>query len=184
MTATMPPRVQSETETHDKNYQQRLHRNYAELLQEVRVAQTGIQLLLGFLFAMAFTNRFDTIDSLQRSLYVTSLVLCAAASALMIAPAAFHRVVFRRRLRPTLVKVSNRFVLAGLTLLMAALSSALLLTLDVVLGFSRAFWITIGVTTWFCLLWYVFPLYSRVRQRDEESLAERGRHRSINITLS
>jgi len=150
---------------------QRLHRNYAELLQEVRVAQTGVQLLLGFLLTLAFTPRFTSINDFQRNVYLISLRLGAAATALMIAPAAFHRVVFGCRLRQALVRISNRLVLGGLTLLMAALSGSLLLILDMVLGLPRSAMITGGLTAWFALFWYVLPLYTRARRpSDEHSL--------------
>src|SRR5437899_3345880 len=78
---------------------QRLDRNLVELLQEVRVAQVGVQVLLAFLLALAFTPRFTQFTDPQRYAYVVSLVLGAAATALLIAPAPFHRVVFRRRLK-------------------------------------------------------------------------------------
>src|SRR5262245_8316331 len=109
---------------------QRLDRNYGELLQELRVAQTGVQLLLAFLLTLGFTPRFATITGFQRSVYVASLILGAVATALLIAPAPFHRLVFRRRLKARLLRVSGLCSLFGLGFVMLALSSSLLLVLD------------------------------------------------------
>ncbi|MFC0112791.1 DUF6328 family protein [Kibdelosporangium aridum] len=144
---------------------QRLDRNYGEILQELRVAQTGVQLLLAFLLTVAFTPRFASFTDFQRDIYVASLVLGAAANALLIAPAAFHRVVFRQRLKEQLVRYSNRFALCGLGLLMLALTSALLLILTVVLGMHAGSWLAGGALAWFVFFWYVLPLWHRVRSR-------------------
>lgn len=142
---------------------QRLDRNYGEILQELRVAQTGVQLLLAFLLTVAFTPRFASFTMFQRDTYVASLVLGAAANALLIAPAAFHRMVFRRRLKEQLVRYANRFALCGLGLLMLALTAALLLILTVVLGPHAGSWLTGGALAWFVFFWYVLPLWSRLR---------------------
>lgn len=142
---------------------QRLDRNYAEILQEVRVAQTGVQLLLAFLLTVAFTPRFATLTEFERRVYVAALVLGAAATALLIAPAAFHRLVFQRRLKRQLVLASSRFALYGLTLLMLSLGSALLLILSVTLGPELGAWFTAGALGWFALWWFVVPMWSRIR---------------------
>jgi hypothetical protein len=159
---------------------QRLDRNYGEILQEVRVAQTGVQLLLAFLLMLAFTPRFTALSDYQRDLYVASLVLGAASNALLIAPAPFHRLVFKRRLKRQLVQASSRFAIYGLTLLMLALTSSLLLILDVVVGRDRALWIAGGTLGWFTLWWYVAPLWSRRRnRRSTVDLYVRGAHRRV-----
>ncbi|MEU5696431.1 DUF6328 family protein [Actinosynnema sp. NPDC020468] len=142
---------------------QRIDRNYGEILQEMRVAQTGVQLLLAFLLTLAFTPRFATLDAFQLQVYVASLVLGAGATALLIAPAPFHRLVFRRRLKSELVRTSSRLLLAGLVLLKLALAAALLLILDVVLGLWPAVAVTSAITSWFSFWWYVVPLRYRAR---------------------
>ncbi|MFF1738124.1 DUF6328 family protein [Streptomyces sp. NPDC058247] len=80
---------------------------YAEILQEIRVAQTGVQFLLGFLMTLAFTPRFTELNAYKRDIYVTSLVLAFAAAALLTAPAPFHRLVTRRGLKHRLIKISR-----------------------------------------------------------------------------
>ena len=165
------PRLGEPADAHDRwNFAarretptQRLDRNYAEILQEVRVAQTGVQLLLAFLLTVAFTPRFATLTEFERRVYVAALVLGAAATALLIAPAAFHRLVFQRRLKRELVLASSRFALFGLTLLMLSIGSALLLILSVTLGPALAAWFTAGSLAWFALWWFVVPMWSRIR---------------------
>ena len=143
---------------------QRADRAYGELLQEVRVAQTGVQILFAFLLALAFQARFGSVTSFQRGTYVVTLMLCAAATALLIAPAAFHRVIYRQRLKQHLVQAASRLALCGLVLLLLSLVSAVLLIMDVVLGLVPAIVLATGVFSWFAAWWFVLPLRSRARQ--------------------
>jgi Kef-type K+ transport system membrane component KefB len=152
---------------------QRLDRNFSELLQEVRVAQVGVQLLLTFLFAAGFTPRFTDFSDWQQGMYIVALALSAASTALLMAPVSFHRMVFRRRLKRELVLVSNRLVFFGLMLLILALASAILLVTDVTMGMTSAVWVTAGVVGWFGLWWYVLPLRCRLRASIPEFPAPR-----------
>jgi len=162
---------------------ERLDRDYSEILQEVRVAQTGVHLLLAFLLMLALTPKFGAFTELERNIYVASLVLGAASNALLIAPAPFHRLMAQRRLKRQLVRASGRFALFGVTLLMLAVTSSLMLILDMVIGTQRARWIAGGTLGWFALWWYVAPIWSRIRNRqrrrsvDEDS--GHGAHRRI-----
>ncbi len=142
---------------------QRADRAYAEILQEIRVAQTGVQILFAFLLALAFQARFASVTQFQRDVYAVTLLLCAAATALMIAPAAFHRVVYRRRLKQHLVRAANRLALAGMALMLLSLVSAVLLTLDVVFGAAPAAVIAAATLGWFLTWWFVIPVSSRLR---------------------
>ncbi len=153
---------------------QRLDRAYGEILQELRVAQTGVQFLLAFLLSLAFTGRFASITHLQRDMYVATLALGAGAAALLIAPAAFHRMVYRQRLKRQLVRVANRLALAGLLLLLATMGSSLLLILDVVTGMRPAMVLTGGVMGWFVALWFVLPVWTRIRHRSCRQLSHTG----------
>jgi hypothetical protein len=145
---------------------QRADRAYGEILQEVRVAQTGVQILFAFLLALAFQARFGSVTSFQRGTYVVTLILCAAATALLIAPAAFHRVVYRRRLKQHLVRAANRLAMAGLALLLLSLVSALLLIVDVVLGLVPAIVTASGAFAWFVTWWLALPVWSRARHPE------------------
>jgi hypothetical protein len=144
----------------------RVDRAYTEILQELRVAQTGVQILLAFLFTLAFTNRFASITSFQRDVYVATLLLGSSAIALLIAPAAFHRMIYRRRLKAHLVRAAHRMALAGLLLLLATMGSALLLILDIVIGMHPAMLLTGAALGWFVTWWFVLPTWTRVRHRD------------------
>jgi hypothetical protein len=141
---------------------QRADRAYGEILQEVRVAQTGVQILFAFLLALAFQARFADITDFQRGVYVVTLMLCAGATALLIAPAAFHRVIYRRRLKQHLVRVANRLALSGLVLLLLSMVSAVLLIIDVVLGLAPAIVLAAAVLAWFTMWWFVLPLRTRI----------------------
>src|SRR5215472_9158163 len=142
---------------------QRVDRAYGEILQEVRVAQTGVQILFAFLLALAFTARFTTVTGFQRGLYVLTLMLCAGSAALLIAPAAYHRVVYRRRLKQHLVRVANRLALSGLMMLLLAIIAALVLILDVVLGTGPGLFLGTRALAWFVAWWFVLPVWSRLR---------------------
>jgi hypothetical protein len=144
---------------------QRADRAYSEILQEVRVAQTGVQILFAFLLALAFQARFASITSFQKGTYVVTLMLCAAAAALLIAPAAFHRVVYRRRLKQHLVQAANRLAMSGLVLLLLSLVSAVLLIGDVVLGIGPAIAMAAGAFGWFVTWWFALPVRSLLRHR-------------------
>jgi hypothetical protein len=153
--------------TRDESDAQRLDRNYSELLQELRVAQTGVQILFAFLLTIAFQQRFATLSSAQRALYVGTLMCAAVAAALFIAPVAVHRVFFRRRLKDELVKFTGRTAAAGLVFLALAMLGSVLLIVDFVTGALEA-WIVTGVlAVLFAWMWYLLPARLRVdEQRD------------------
>ncbi|MCX2970178.1 MULTISPECIES: DUF6328 family protein [Streptomyces] len=109
-------------------------RNFAELLQELRVIQTGVQILFAFLLTLAFTPRFPELDDVQRATYITTLLLAALAAMLFTAPAVLHRVLFRRGAKRRVVEVSARLAAVGLGVLALALTGAVLLVVDFVLG--------------------------------------------------
>jgi hypothetical protein len=138
-------------------------RRYTELLQELRVAQTGVQFLFAFLLTLAFTQRFAQITDFQLWLYVGTLLTASVAAALLIGPVPSHRILYRRGLKPRLVAASDRMVRAGLAVLVVAINGAILLVLDVVLGGWLPFLLT-GVTALsFVLVWYVVPRTARER---------------------
>ena len=147
---------------------QRLDRNFGEILQELRVAQTGVQILFAFLLTLAFTQRFTQISAFQHDLYIATLVLATFATGLLIAPVAYHRITFRRRMKPQLVSAANRMALGGLTFLMLALSSSLLFITDVVLDRGPALIVTAIGTLWLVTFWYVIPIVDVLRSGAPE----------------
>lgn len=146
-----------------ENEVEKLDRNFDDLLQELRVSQTGVQILFAFLLTLAFTQRFEDIDEFQRNVYIVTLMASAAATVLFIAPVSYHRVVFRQRMRAELVRDGNRMAMAGLGFLAVALSGSILLIVDVVLGNTWATVLTAVVLVFMVLLWYVLPVVQRHR---------------------
>lgn len=142
---------------------EKLDRNFDDLLQELRVSQTGVQILFAFLLTLAFTQRFEDIDEFQRNTYVVTLIASAAATILFITPVSYHRVVFRQRMRRELVRDGNRAAMAGLGFLAIAMSGSILLIVDVVLGNTWAAVLTAAVLAFMIVLWYVLPFVQRHR---------------------
>lgn len=140
---------------------QRLTRNYNELLQELRVLQTGVQILTGFLLTLPFTSRFAELDDVQRYSYLAVLVGSVSATALIIAPVAFHRLLFRRGERPWLVRAANRSARAGLTALALTTTGVVWLVFDVVTTRPAAAVAAGSAMLLFLSLWVVLPLAAR-----------------------
>ncbi|MFI5533833.1 DUF6328 family protein [Kitasatospora sp. NPDC051853] len=136
---------------------ERADRQWNDLLQEVRVAQTGAQILFGFLLSVAFMPRFGTVSPFDRGLYVVTVVLGALATGTLIAPVAYHRRLAGRRLKPELVRATARLVVLGVVLLALTVGASLLLLLHVVIGGGLAWGIAGGVMAWFALTWLLLP---------------------------
>ena len=117
---------------------QRDDRNIAELVQELRVVGLGVQVLFGFLLSLPFTMRFTKLSGAQRDLYVTSLVLAALATVLLIGPVAYHRLVFRQGMKEQLVRFANAMAILGLTAVAGAVLTSVLLVTDFVVGTLNA----------------------------------------------
>ncbi|MFP5347631.1 MAG: DUF6328 family protein [Actinomycetes bacterium] len=153
--------------------EERLDRNYHELLQELRVAQTGTQILFAFLLTVSFSPLLKAADDFAHRLLAVAILACAGATGLIIAPVAFHRLVFHRGLKSTLVTVASRLAQAGLALLLVALLATCLLALDAVLSRGWALVLT-GITSlWFIGFWYLLPLTVRRRHGADTPPDER-----------
>ncbi|BCB79327.1 DUF6328 family protein [Phytohabitans flavus] len=145
---------------------ERYERNYADLLQELRVAQTGVQILFAFLLTLPFSSGFDRVNGFQRDVYVVALLASAGAAATLIAPVAYHRVLFQRGRKAELVRSAHRLASGGLAFMFLAMASAVLLITDFILDRWIA-WVLSAVTAvWFVLLWLVLPMLRR-GDRDE-----------------
>ena len=147
------PRQESTAERDD--------RNLAELLQELRVSGLGVQVLFGFLLSLPFTMRFVKLSGAQRDLYLASLVLSALATALLLGPVAYHRLVFRQGQKERLVRAANIMAIAGLATVGLAVSAGVLLVTGYVSSGLTAGLITAFVTIVFAGLWFAFPLAHR-----------------------
>jgi Flp pilus assembly protein TadB len=136
---------------------QRLARNVNELLSELRVAQAGVQILFGFLLTVVFTAQFRQASDFEKALHLAAVVLAATSTALLTAPAAWHRSLFRTGHRWEIVQAGNRAVLTGLACLAAAITVTVALIVKVVYG-PVAMGVVGGViATLFVALWFVVP---------------------------
>jgi O-antigen/teichoic acid export membrane protein len=152
----------------DESEAERLDRNYGELLQELRVAQTGVQVLFAFLLGIAFTNRFTRIESYQRGIYLVTLVAAACAAITLIAPVAVHRMLFRRHQKHELVVVTSRLSAAGLVFLAIAILSAVLLVVDIVVNLTFAIAMVVVLGALLVGLWYALPIEVRRRRPSRD----------------
>lgn len=142
---------------------QRLSRNVSDLLSELRVAQAGVQILFGFLLSVVFTAQFRQASGFEKSMHLVAVVLAASATALLTAPAAWHRILFREGRREDILRAGNRTVLAGLVCLAAAVSDVVALIAKVVYGPIAMAVVGGLVAAAFGVLWFVVPALLRKR---------------------
>ncbi|MFV0131193.1 DUF6328 family protein [Streptomyces sp. HMX112] len=142
---------------------ERVNRRWNEILQETRVAQTGVQILFGFLLSVAFTPLFRDLGTFDRVVYVITVVLGAAATGSLIAPVSIHRFLSGQRMKDEVVETAGRLMVCGMVLLALTIGCTLLLILRVVVPGLLAAALAGGVMLWFGLCWYALPL--RLRRR-------------------
>lgn len=152
----------------------RLNRHFNEILQEIRVAQTGVQILFAFLLTLPFSVRFVETTSFQQWVYLTTLMSTLAATGLLVGPVAYHRLTSGRQMRVQLVATANRLALGGIGALLLALVGSILLVTDVVLGGVWAAAFTVVSLLWLTVLWYLLPLARRRRLGNGESRLREG----------
>jgi O-antigen/teichoic acid export membrane protein len=154
--------VDDEGDGRDETSLERWDRNFNELLQELRVAQTGVQILFAFLLTLPFTSRFGEVSRLDKVVYILTLIAAASATAFLIAPVSGHRQVFRTGRKPGLVRFASRLAKVGLVCLLVAVIGAVFLVLDFVAGLGWAVGISLVITMLYLALWYVLP--HRIRE--------------------
>lgn len=147
----------------DEDQAEQLDRHWSELLQELRLAQTGTQILFAFLLTIAFSQPFQNADRFTHLVFTGTLVTSAIAAGLFLAPVSFHRMVFQQRLRDRMIPIAGVLTSAGLLFLVAAIAGGLLLALDVALSRTAALIIAGVVLLFFLLLWYALPAWVRRR---------------------
>ncbi|KUI23220.1 sodium:proton antiporter [Mycobacterium sp. GA-1285] len=145
----------------DETEAERLDRNWSSLLQELRVAQTGVQLLTGFLLILPFTDHFSDLDETMRTVYLVTVASSIGATILLIAPVSMHRLLFRRHRMETLVATAHGFAITGTLLLGVALAGVATIIFDAVAD-SVAAWIACSVVLVALVgFWYLMPLRNR-----------------------
>jgi hypothetical protein len=140
---------------------ERNSRRLLELLQEVRVATAGVQILFGFLLAVPFSQTFDGISSFDKHVYLFVLVCTALSAAVLISPTALHRLLFRRGHKAEVVEYANTMTILGLILLAMAMIGVVLLLTDVIFGTAAAIGVTVPIALVFVVTWFVIPLVRR-----------------------
>jgi MFS family permease len=147
---------------------QRWDRNFADLLQELRVAQTGVQILFAFLLTLPFSNGFPKATAFQKDVFMIALISAAFATALIISPVAFHRALFRQGRKPELVRHSHRMATGGLACLLVSMVSSVLLVTDYVLNARWAVVLTVVTAGWFLTFWAILPIVHRNWADDDD----------------
>lgn len=147
---------------------ERADRNMGELLQELRVALPGVQILFAFLLTVPFAQGFTRLTGDQRDLFFGILMATALSTALLIAPTAHHRLLFRQRDKEHLVQISNRLAIAGLAVLAVAMTGTVLLIADLLFDGAQTVIFTVAAGIVFVALWAVMPLIRRAELKESE----------------
>ncbi|HCB05381.1 MAG TPA: DUF6328 family protein [Nocardioides sp.] len=142
----------------DEPSEQTINRNWTELVQELRAIQVGVQVLVGFLLALPFTDKFDTLDDVEKAAYLVVLSIAVTASAAVLAPIAYHRILFRRGLRPWLVDTANAIARTGLVLAALATCGVVFLAFDLAAGLTAGVVASAVALAAYAALWLVVPL--------------------------
>jgi hypothetical protein len=153
----------------DESEQERLDRNLSELLQELRVALPGVQVLFAFLLTVPFQQGFTRITPFQERIYFVTLLCTAISAAMLISPSAYHRMNFRLQQKEDLVLIANRLAIVGLGFLALAMTGAVMLITDVVFGATATVAVTAALV--FCMfvaLWYLLPLRRRITSENSK----------------
>jgi predicted membrane channel-forming protein YqfA (hemolysin III family) len=149
-----------------ENRDHRLDRELIELLNELRVVLPGVQVLFAFMLTVPFTNQFSKITNEQRQVFFASFLLTTAATALLIAPSAYHRLRWRQRDKEQMLRTANRLSIGGLVLLTFALVGVVFLVTDLLFHAAAAAIVTAAVGAFFGWFWYGLPLLRRLQDQD------------------
>jgi hypothetical protein len=155
----------------DESESDRLDRNLGELLQELRVALPGVQVLFAFLLTVPFQQGFQRITQFQEKIYFACLLLTAISACLLISPTAYHRMTFRKQQKKHLIFLANRLAIAGLACLALAMTGVVVLVTDVLFGAAAT--AVVGTISFlmFTLLWFALPIHRRLILEDQEAPA-------------
>jgi len=161
---------------------QRWDRNFADLLQELRVAQTGVQILFAFLLTLPFSSGFPKTTGFQEDVYVVALLAAAFATAMIISPVAFHRALFRQGRKPELVRYAHRMATGGLAFMLVSMVASVLLITDYLLNPVAATVFTAITAAFFLIFWAGIPWLRRnwIDEDFEESAEPVSAERSTS----
>jgi cation transport ATPase len=159
----MSGREPAEEPDRTEEEQERLNRQMVELLNELRVATAGVQVLFGFLLAVPFQQGFQDVDAFQRDVYFVTLLAAATATAFLIAPSAYHRIAFQTHDKPRIIRVGTVQFVCGLVALAVAMNGAVLLVTDVLFQAATVVVTLVVVGSLFAWLWFGIGLWRRMR---------------------
>ncbi len=145
----------------EETEEERADRNLTDLLQELRVALPGVQVLFAFLLTVPFSQRFDDLSDFEKKLYFAVLIAVALATVLLVAPTIGHRILFRRQQKEFIVTISNRLALAGMLILAVSMCGAIALISDFIFGATTAVISTIVMAAAFVGFWFLGPIDSQ-----------------------
>ena len=155
----------------DESHKERVDRELEELLQELRVAIPGVQVLFAFLLTLPFSQGFTQLNGAERNMYAVAVLCSAAATGLLISPTAYHRLRFRSGEKEAMLFLVNRLSVAGLVFLSTAIAVSVFLVIEVALGIAVGVAAGIGTAGWFAVLWFFLPI---VRSRGGSSSGDRA----------
>lgn len=157
----------------DETRLEQLDRNTIELLNELRVAGTGIQVLLAFLLVAPFDSRFSRLSAFERYDYFVTLVCIAVAAALLIAPSIHHRILFRHHQKPYLLRVGNQAMIVAMVFLAVGLTGILVLISDMMFGGTAATVAGVIAAVAIAAVWFAVPLRRRWATERNDPLRPR-----------
>lgn len=143
--------------TRDETQAQKLDRNFNEQLQELRIAQAGVQILFAFLLTIPFQQRFTILNEFQRGIFLVTLVSAALSVLIFTAPVALHRVLFREGVKDFIVRYTDRLMSVGLFTLAVTIIGGVILVLDVLVAHTTALWVGGALSVVAIVLWLVVP---------------------------
>jgi predicted membrane channel-forming protein YqfA (hemolysin III family) len=151
--------------TKEESKEERLDRELLEFLNELRVVLPGVQVLFAFLLTVPFANRFTEITNLQRQVFFVVFLCTTAATALLIAPSAYHRLRWREYDKEQMLRTSNRLAIGGMVFLSLALVGAAFLVTDLLFHTAAAAMVTAAVAIFFAWFWWGLPLSRKLRDQ-------------------
>lgn len=158
--------VSPASQDRDESPAERLDRQLGELIQEVRLALPGVQVLFAFLLAVPFSARWEATTAVQRNVFFATLLLTALATVLLMAPTALHRMRFQQGDKPHIVQAGHRLVLAGIIVLALAMTSAVFLITDVLFSVPAAIGVAGGFLVVVLAVWFALPLSRRFARQE------------------
>lgn len=153
----------------DETEKERIDRNVIELLNELRVALPGVQVLFAFLLVLPFNQGFTSVTQFQKDVYLVTLLATALSAVMLIAPSMHHRLQFREGNKARILRDSNRLTIIGMSALAVAMVGAVMLCTDYVFGSRTMAWSVAGVSVAFVIVWYALPIHRLIAGRREES---------------